>query len=112
MGSQVIAVCQCGLNKKILIGGGRLNFRTVDFFPCLCENCQDVVEVNLKDDNPSCPNCNSQKVSPYNNKHLIGKKGKIEVARSYDNVLTNGSYKCPKCKAMTLHFTRGHMLWD
>lgn len=111
MGSQVIAICQCGLRREILIGGGMLNFKYINFFPCLCENCNDVVQVNLKNQELTCPNCNKQNLSPYNAKHLIGEQGNSEVSKWGDNTLTNGTYKCPKCKEMTLHFERG-ILWD
>lgn len=111
MGSQVIAICQCGLNKKILIGGGKLNHRYISYFPCLCKDCKDVVQVNLKDQELTCPDCNKQNLSPCNNQNLIGIIGRNEVARSFNNILTDGTYKCPKCNEMTLHFESG-ILWD
>ena len=112
MGSQVKAICTCGFKKEIMIGGGMFTFNKIQYFPCLCENCQDIVQVNILEEHPSCTSCKSLKVTTYNNKQLIGRKGKIEVARSFDNVLTNGSYKCPKCKNNSLHFTAGDIHWD
>lgn len=112
MGSQVEAICQCGLNKKILIGGNRANYRHTQYFPCICINCNDIVQGNLKAESLKCPNCNSTALFPYTSHELIGKKGKIVVDRSFDKVLTNGNYKCPKCNQMTLYFTGGHLEWD
>ena len=112
MGSQVEAICQCGLKKKILIGGNRANFRYTQYFPCICINCNDIVQANLKAETLECPHCNSTDVIPYISRELIGKKGKKVVAQSFDDILTDGNYKCPKCKEMTLHFTAGHLEWD
>ncbi len=47
MGSQVIANCECGVEVAIMIGRGMFNFETHCVFPCLCERCRAVVEVNL-----------------------------------------------------------------
>src|SRR5690554_6683986 len=112
MGSEVKAICKCGYHKKILIGGGMMNFTTTEYFPCFCEDCNDMVEGNLKAEKLTCPNCNSQKVSPYNNKTNIGKAGKNIVSRSFLNVLHDGTYKCPQCKNMSLQFHHGGLHWD
>ena len=112
MGSQVKAICTCGLEKTILIGGGMYTFNTIQYFPCLCEECKDVVQGNLKDEKLSCPNCNSLKVSSYNNKTLIGIEGKNIVSRSFNKVLHDGNYKCPQCKNMSLQFITGGLRWD
>lgn len=110
-------------------------------FPCLCEDCKDVVEVNLLENRYkklteeevsslkergesteieiplnerkyNCPKCNGTNVIPYTDSRLLGKKGKGNVARSFDIVLTNGDYKCPKCNEMTLKFLTSPILWD
>lgn len=112
MGSQVKAICKCGYNKEVLIGGGRLNFKTIEYFPCYCENCHDMVQGNLKADKLICPSCGSPKISSYNNKHLIGKKGNQIVEQSFNNVLTDNFYKCSKCEQMNLQFFQGGILWD
>jgi|SRR5690554_4774734 len=112
MGSEVKAICKCGFNKKFLIGGGMRNFRTVEYFPCFCEECNDMVEGNLKAEKLTCPKCNSLKVTPYNNKIYIGKTGKNVVAQSFVNILHDGTYKCPNCENMSLQFMSSGMRWD
>jgi len=112
MGSQVKAKCKCCYIKKSLVGGGKLNYKSIEYFPCYCNNCQEIVQGNLKASNLSCPNCSSPKIFPYNNYSLISSVGKNIVARSFDNVLTDGYYKCPKCLEMTLQFTQEGILWD
>ena len=86
-------------------------YKTTLYFPCLCEECKEIVDGNLKSENLRCPNCNSLKITPYNNKTLIGEVGKNEVAKSFDNILTDGFYLCPKCYNMSLQFKAG-ILWD
>jgi hypothetical protein len=46
MGSEVIAKCRCGFDTRISIGGGMRNFMTTCYFPCLCEGCHNIVQVN------------------------------------------------------------------
>jgi len=111
MGSHVKALCQCGMESEIFIGGGKFNFKTVQYFPCLCENCKDVVQVNLKLSELKCPNC-KEVIMPYYHSLLVGVEGKEIIARSFDDVLTNGTYQCPKCENQNLRFVKGHILWD
>lgn len=112
MGSQIKAICKCGYNKTSLIGGGKLNYKTTEYFPCLCGNCNEIVQSNLRKEKLICPNCSSFKISPYNTKKLIGTIGENIIERSFDNILTDGFYKCPKCKEMLLQFFREGIIWD
>lgn len=111
MGSEVIAYCKCGLKANILIGGGRVNFLTTCYFPCLCVRCSNVVQANLLTKTLRCPKCRSTKLTPYDNTDLAGSPGQDEVAEwnVEDKLgrtlkLTNGTYKCPKCEKFTLRF--------
>ncbi len=111
MGSQVKAICKCGINTDILIGGGKMNYVFINYFPCLCEDCEDVVQVNLKNI-LSCPNCFGRKITPYNNDLLVGLKGDKQIIEWGKNILTDGTYWCPKCKKMTLEFSTSLFMWD
>lgn len=145
MGSKVKAVCKCGVNNDILIGGGMSTFQHTEYFPCLCEDCKDVVQVNLRKNKvvisefknsinaseiieryknyksgmiPSnelkltCPKCSGNNVVSYTDSSIIAKVGEKEVARSFDNILTDGDYKCPRCNEMTLKFLPLFYMWD
>jgi len=137
MGTKVKAVCKCGLSRGIKIGGGRNTFKYIRYFPCLCEDCKDVVQVNLLENRYkkitldelmsggstrievplneriyNCPKCKGTNVIPYTDSKLIGKIGEEEVARAFDDVLTDGNYKCPKCDKMTLKFFQTFIMWD
>ncbi|MDP3314383.1 hypothetical protein [Lutibacter sp.] len=118
MGSQVKVSCKCGLNKSILIGGGMESSSYECFFPCFCKNCSDVVEVNLLDLNPKCPECGEENIIAFDNRLLIGEKGKqvIESWHAFELgrelLLTNGTYKCPKCNTQNLRFSMGDLYWD
>jgi hypothetical protein len=141
MGSQVHAICECGVHKSILIGGGKLSFTYLEYFPCLCVDCQDVVQSDLKENSwiikgidvldfstkkkneqlienslknkkISCPECKGQNVIPYNDERLIGKKGDDKVINWGNNYLDNGTYYCPKCENMTLKFLHSLFMWD
>ena len=112
MGSQVIAICKCGVNYTISVGGGKLNYKEINYFPSLCPHCYDIVQTNLRDKKLTCPNCNKQNTIPFNEPRVIGRVGKEIVERSYKDLLTNGTYYCPKCESMTLRFKRGDLHWD
>jgi len=119
MGSQVTAHCECGLDVSVLIGGSRANFRNTCYFPCLCEACQHVVQANLLAKPLVCPRCGTSKLTPYDDPGLKGSSGKEAMAewnmeRELGRVLilTDGTYKCPKCGKMTLRFFDGGLCWD
>lgn len=108
MGSIVMAECSCGLKKEIMTGGGMLNFMTTCYFPCLCEHCSAIVEVNMFAEPKECPDCKATDVIPYDDSRLVGQKGAEMVdgstGKERDYFLTDGSYKCPKCNQFNLHF--------
>jgi Zn finger protein HypA/HybF involved in hydrogenase expression len=119
MGSEVIARCECGINAKILIGGGMESHMHTCYFPCLCELCHKVVQVNLLAKRVACPKCKKEHVTPYDDPKLIGKIGGEEIT-SWDMaeevgrilILTDGDYLCPKCGKSTLHFEESGLCWD
>lgn len=119
MGSQVTAACRCGIEVKILIGGAMMNFRNTCYFPCLCEVCHNIVQVNLLAKTKRCPECKSLAVIAYDDPRLSKTPGKREVAEwciqdplDRELILTNGKYMCPKCKKMSLRFRDNGFYWD
>jgi len=119
MGSEVRATCECGLDTRILIGGGMENFISTCYFPCLCEACHDIVPVNLIAKRKRCPKCRGTKLIPYDDLRLSGLPGERTVAEwnvreqlGGELRLTDGSYKCPKCHELTLRFADSGLCWD
>ena len=127
MGLQVRAFCECGLNAWISIGGGIYSFMTICYFPCLCERCRDIVQVNLIptkilnviSKKIRCSECKSTKIIPYDSPNLIDSPGEKIVARwnpikkgGRQLILTDGKYKCPKCEKMSLKFEKSGIRWD
>src|SRR5438128_1055567 len=117
MGSEVTARCGCGVEARILIGGGMQNFATTCYFPCLCEHCHSIVQVNLLAKTHRCPKCRSSKTIPYDDgrlrkspgRHVMAEWNLPELGRELK--LTDGKYRCPKCDKMTLRFSET-ALWD
>lgn len=106
------AFCPCGVDEEILIGGGMLDFDTHCSFPCCCEKCHSLVETNVLVKQLRCPKCRSTKIIPYGDPRLNEEVGR-EVVESWDErSLTDGTYKCPECRKLTLRFERGSILWD
>ncbi len=119
MGSQVIAKCDCGVEGSVLIGGGMRDFMTTCFLPCLCENCCDVVQVNLISKKMRCPRCRALNPIPYDDARLSESPGHYHVAEwnmkdrlGRKLVLTDGKHRCPKCGKMSLEFSDGGLCWD
>lgn len=119
MGSEVTATCRCGLEVNVLIGGGMANFTTTCYFPCLCEACHNIVEVNLLAKTKRCPECKSLALIAYDDPRLSKTPGKCIVAKwciedplEKDLILTNGKYMCPKCNKMYLRFRDSGLCWD
>ena len=105
MGSQVVAKCECGVEASILIGGGMLNFTTTCLFPCLCESCHRIVEVNLLAKTMRCPKCQAPNPVPYDDPRLSRSPGNHRVAQwnMKDQlgrilVLTDGSTSAPNAE--------------
>ena len=119
MGSQVIAKCECGFETKIMIGGGMANFMTTCYFPCLCYNCQNVVQVNLLAASPVCPDCGAGNPIPYDTIELMETTGEsiiaqwnVEESLGRELILYNSNYKCPRCGNIALQFVDSGLSWD
>lgn len=118
MGSEVIAKCSCGFTSNISIGYGMAS-PYVCYFPCLCNNCHNIVQMNLHSVPLKCPDCGTENPIPYDNPSLLNFVGSNTVdSCNMDGkfgrklILTDGKYKCPKCNNMTLQFSKDFLLWD
>ncbi len=121
MGTSVVAECRCGYHASGSVGGGMFDFEDVCWFPCLCEGCHAMVDVNLFETPLRCPTCRSERVAAYDDAGLSLPPESQELYSIADwNVaprigrplqLTNGRYRCPKCGQMSLQF-RMDGLWD
>lgn len=119
MGSEVAARCQCGLETYILVGGGMADCIGTCYFPCFCESCHNVVQVNVLAEEKQCPQCKTNNVIPYDDPSLSQRSGRLTVVSwdmkqqlGRDLALTNGRYRCPQCNQMTLRFTDSRLYWD
>lgn len=119
MGSSVTASCECGYRASALIGGGMANFMDVCYFPALCNDCKEIVQVNLLSKRKLCPKCKRSQVLPYDDNKLVGKLGKNEIITwNMEDLLgrvlrlTDGIYLCPACEEFKLRFEPGDILFD
>ena len=119
MGSEVVIRCPCGLSSRLFIGGGMATHEEICLFPCFCERCRKLVQVNLLAQPRHCPACHATEVIPYDDPALTGRIGPHEVASwnvekplGRRLVLTDGTYKCPDCGKMTLRFSHSGVCWD
>lgn len=96
-----------------------MDFTTTCYFPCLCENCEEVVQGNLLSRRPRCPTCGTTRLISYDDSRLISKRGLNDIAEwnMQDRlgrilVITDGNYYCPQCKSSNLRFLDSGICWD
>lgn len=94
-------------------------FRELCAFPCLCRACTKIVTANLLDRPPICPDCQGDKVVPYDPEELCNERGEATVASwnisdrlGRELVLTDGRYYCPSCNSFGLRFQDAGLCWD
>lgn len=121
MGLEVVAKCECGVEASIRIGGGMVDLGTINLFPCLCESCHSIVEVDLFSEPRHCPKCQVPNPTPYDDPRLQDTPGKplfFEWAvegfwgGDFTFTLNDGRYRCPQCGNMSLRFYEGNRHWD
>lgn len=109
---KVTASCSCGSAHETIAIGQSMQFSGC-YFPCLCEDCHRVVQVDVVEEPPRCPACHSDRVIPYDDPKLISSPGDVVVhcgmREQLGRVLelTDGRYYCPACGQMNLQFTTG-----
>ena len=119
MGSAVQAKCECGYEEEFMIGGGMTTFHKLCLFPCLCRDCQQIVQANLLDTPAICPECKGVTVEPYDQEELCEQRGGEHVASwspegplGRELGLTDGEYYCPSCDTFRLRFQDTGICWD
>jgi predicted RNA-binding Zn-ribbon protein involved in translation (DUF1610 family) len=111
MGTVLNARCECGVDVDSYVGGGMSDFNTNCSFPCLCESCNNLVNVNMLAQDKSCPLCGAADPIPYDTPSLQDCAGEFTVASSNKQEqlgrileINSGDYKCPSCGNMSLKF--------
>jgi predicted RNA-binding Zn-ribbon protein involved in translation (DUF1610 family) len=94
-------------------------FSTECFFPCLCQTCRKVSNVNLlQKRKPKCFTCKKPAVIPYDDPSLVKRQAKKQVASWSEEkvgrvlILTRAKYLCPNCGKFALQFEEGGLEWD
>lgn len=112
MGAIVRAVCRCGFEREMSLGGGMANFTTHCSFPLYCGRCKALFEGNMLRKRIVCPNCKKARdVVPYDDDRICRRKGEPVFGYATEQklgrrlVLTDGEYLCPQCGRFTLSFT-------
>jgi hypothetical protein len=112
MGSIISAICGCGYENTMPLGGGMENFTTYCNFPFYCEECRILFEENAFEEQVSCPKCKGTKTDPYDKKCLQEGTSVFEWdVGDRELILTNGNHICPKCGDYSLTFEEAGC-WD
>jgi RNA polymerase subunit RPABC4/transcription elongation factor Spt4 len=103
MGLSVIATCECGYSSgNIFIGYGMIHRDTVDYHPCLCRQCHEIIKGNMKQLPILCPQCGEEAVPYARQQNPFG----VWV------LCQDQQHECPVCGKQTLTFGMGWYLWD
>jgi len=141
MGSIISAECSCGYCTSaqidntgrlitagydgmgdLLMGNG-MRTRGIYYYPALCDQCKEVVPVNLDRSPVRCPVCKGSGVVPYYKQQMAREKGNREIPYStvceenehgqeiVHALYEDTDYLCPECGANRLRF-KHEGLWD
>ena len=103
MGYSVTAQCECGYSSgTIFIGYGMIHRDAVDYHPCLCRGCHDIVTGNIKQLPILCSKCGEEAVPYAREQNLFG----------VWSLCQDQQHECPACGKQTLMFRMGLHLWD
>jgi hypothetical protein len=125
MGTCTTMECKCGYSKKVTVGAGRRDFKSVCSFPCYCKIC-GMVSSNLFADRVVCSNCGTDDIIRYGERQITRKVRFLgfHIARLdfkewqydprvtkpvghaviswLDYRLTVGEHLCPDCRDFSL----------
>lgn len=87
------------------------DWERVGWCPCFCVDCQSLVTVNLRADDPRCPTCGSTSYTTYDDP-LLNDRSSTQAVASWNVrrdgrgllVLTRSRHFCPRCREMSLMF--------
>ena len=110
MATEYIASCSCGYEADAFVGSTRMRFKTEDFYPALCEECNEVVSTNRLGAPSPCPKCGTARVVPYDSGSLHldnGRMGpdtrRMALVRK-EMFLETEKFLCPECEQHSLKF--------
>lgn len=100
--------------KRMFLGDGRFNFKTVANFPYFCEKCNEIMVHNVFKKPEQC-RCGQMMVR-YDDECLSQKNSKLSNIFSWNIgaeilILSENDYMCPQCKEYLLKWSRVG-LWD
>jgi hypothetical protein len=93
----------CGYDKPLPLGAAMTNHAEHAAWPVTCRSCSAVTTANFKQSPLTCLECGSTDVLPFTDRTLWKGDGKQSDMWG-DLTLTDGHYRCPKCRALELRF--------
>ena len=130
MSSEHKAICKCGFERTINVGGLMNGFQKDSRFPFYCQHC-GLVEANIAEfigntvaepssskqgeiqKTPTCPQCGSTHIDQYGKPPASLKSTKQPRAlQAWEFKANNEGNLCPACKEMTLVFHHANVYFD
>ena len=118
MGTIIAGECECGYHSKdIYVGESGFSGQAIEHFPFHCEDCDDLVVIDLYSNELTCPKCKGDNLIAYDDERFCTTDSEIyhsvDMSTTFGRkfILRKDNNLCPKCKKFTLNF-KGDGLWD
>lgn len=101
------ANCSCGFHKEIFLGRGCAN----ELFPSFCLDCETLVDIDCAENPPTCPECGSELLIPYDSEEMphiddeVCSKRACNSHQNFNFPVEGRRYFCPKCRCSDLKFS-------
>lgn len=111
MGSHHQAICPCGFQESVSVGGNQATYTKISYFPFFCKE-HGLISVNYR--GPiECTYCGSSDIQQYGKEPVsIKTDEKWPTLQSFDYKAYSGGNLCPKCKQYTMEFKGAEILTD
>jgi ribosomal protein L37AE/L43A len=114
MGSMVSGRCDCGYSvQSLLVGVGMSTPLGVLLETCLCRQCSKVISTNVRAKPLVCPECQSEKITPYSDLESVKDECEDSTRRERraSQRLFYDKFECPACGSKSLRFSSTGV-WD
>lgn len=110
MGSHHRAICPCGFESSVRVGGNRSTYLEKSYFPFYCRD-HGLISVNYI--GPiECTFCQSKDIHQYGKEPISIEEERWPTLQSFDYKAYSKGNLCPVCKQYTMVFKGAEILTD
>jgi hypothetical protein len=111
MGSHHQAICPCGFETSVSVGGNQATYIHTSYFPFYCKE-HGLISVNYRGA-IECTFCGSKDIQQYGEEPIsIKTDERWPTLQSFDYKAYSKGNLCPECKQFTMVFEGANILTD